>query len=126
MIDKARNAHRVYFEPAGVTYIKRSVKIPVRNQYTCVAMDLLCTEKAGLSSSSGKSAKSKSSIFPVFDFSSSYYVCRCGLGLFYRHSNTDEGVHFIFPGNLVRSGEKPVTTLRAEPIPEPPKKRSKV
>ena len=51
---------------------------------------------------------------------------RCGLALFYRHTNQDEGVHFIFPGILVRSGEKPVTTMKAEPIAEPAPKRSKV
>ncbi|CAI8000525.1 UPF0428 protein CXorf56 homolog [Geodia barretti] len=52
--------------------------------------------------------------------------CRCNLDIFYRHSNTDEGVHFIFPGSLVRSGEKPVTTMKAEPISEPRRKRSKI
>ena len=87
-------------------------------------------ERVGWSSSSGKSAKSK---FPYF-FSYratiiiviSAHLDRCGLDLFYRHSNQDEGVNFIFPGSVVRSGEKPVTTMKAEPVPEPPKKRSKV
>lgn len=46
--------------------------------------------------------------------------------MFYRHSSTDEGVHFIFPGSLVRSGEKPVTTMKPEPLEAPPPKRSKV
>ncbi|CAI8000523.1 UPF0428 protein CXorf56 homolog [Geodia barretti] len=63
VVDKTRNAYRVYYESAGVRYIK---------------------------------------------------------------SNTDEGVHFIFPGSLVRSGEKPVTTMKAEPISEPRRKRSKI
>jgi hypothetical protein len=87
VLDKARNAYRVYYEPAGATYIKRDGGVEQQFRQKCK---------------------------------------KCRLDIFYRHSNTDEGVHFIFPGGLVRSGEKPVTTMKAEPISEPPKKRSKI
>ena len=30
--------------------------------------------------------------------------------LFYRHSNTDDQVTFIFDKSLVKSGQKPITT----------------
>ncbi len=38
-----------------------------------------------------------------------YFVSRCNLPLYYRHSNTDETVTFIFPDVLVQSGDKAVT-----------------
>jgi hypothetical protein len=104
VLDKARNAYRVYYEPAGATYIKRSVSFhPVYvNNLPYVYRD------GGVEQQFRQKCK------------------KCRLDIFYRHSNTDEGVHFIFPGGLVRSGEKPVTTMKAEPISEPPKKRSKI
>eukprot|EP00731_Ephydatia_muelleri_P037488 Em0484g6a len=37
---------------------------------------------------------------------------KCGLPLYYRHSNTDVKVTFVFPGSLVKSGDKPVTTAK--------------
>lgn len=50
------------------------------------------------------------------------YMCmfsrRCGLLLFYRHTNKDEKVTFIFPDMLVQSGEKPVTTEKPEVLDE--------
>ena len=53
---------------------------------------------------------------------------RCGLLLFYRHTNKDEKVTFIFPDMLVQSGEKPVTTEKPEVLDEAAaqKKRRKV
>ena len=55
-------------------------------------------------------------------------ICRCGLILFYRHTNKDEKVTFIFPDMLVQSGEKPVTTEKPEVLDEAAvkKKRKKV
>ena len=38
--------------------------------------------------------------------------------LFYRHTNKDEKVTFIFPDMLVQSGEKPVTTEKPEVLDE--------
>ncbi|CAI8000521.1 UPF0428 protein CXorf56 homolog [Geodia barretti] len=87
VVDKTRNAYRVYYESAGVRYIKRDGGVEQQYRQKCK---------------------------------------KCNLDIFYRHSNTDEGVHFIFPGSLVRSGEKPVTTMKAEPISEPRRKRSKI
>ena len=46
------------------------------------------------------------------------FIFRCGLQLFYRHSNTDEKVTFIFPDVLVPSGEKPVTTEKPKLLDE--------
>ena len=48
--------------------------------------------------------------------------------LFYRHTNKDEKVTFIFPDMLVQSGEKPVTTEKPEVLDEAAaqKKRKKV
>ena len=48
--------------------------------------------------------------------------------LFYRHTNKDEKVTFIFPDMLVQSGEKPVTTEKPEVLDEAAarKKRRKV
>lgn len=49
--------------------------------------------------------------------------------LFYRHTNKDEKVTFIFPDMLVQSGEKPVTTEKPEVLDETAaaqKKRKKV
>ena len=46
----------------------------------------------------------------------------CGLQLFYRHTNMDHKVTFIFPGILVKSGEKPVTTEKPKRNPNPGKK----
>ena len=53
---------------------------------------------------------------------------RCGLLLFYRHTNKDEKVTFIFPDMLVQGGEKPVTTEKPEVLDEAAaqKKRRKV
>ena len=47
---------------------------------------------------------------------------RCGLQLFYRHTNMDSKVTFIFPGILVKSGEKPVTTEKPKRNPAPGRK----
>ena len=47
---------------------------------------------------------------------------RCGLQLFYRHTNMDSKVTFIFPGILVKSGEKPVTTEKPKSNPAPGRK----
>lgn len=38
--------------------------------------------------------------------------------MFYRHTNKDEKVTFIFPDMLVQSGEKPVTTEKPELLDE--------
>ena len=48
--------------------------------------------------------------------------------LFYRHTNKDEKVTFIFPDMLVQGGEKPVTTEKPEVLDEAAaqKKRRKV
>ena len=57
-----------------------------------------------------------------------YINFRCGLLLFYRHTNKDEKVTFIFPDMLVQGGEKPVTTEKPEVLDEAAaqKKRRKV
>ena len=54
-----------------------------------------------------------------------FTFCRCGLLLFYRHTNKDEKVTFIFPDMLVQSGEKPVTTEKPELLDEAAAKRKR-
>lgn len=46
------------------------------------------------------------------------FLPRCGLQLFYRHTNMDSKVTFIFAGTLVKSGEKPVTADKPKRQPE--------
>lgn len=87
VVDKVRSTHRIYYEEAGITYLKREGGIEKQFRQKCK---------------------------------------KCGLVMFYRHTSTDDGIHFIFPGSLVRSGEKPVTTMKPEPLEAPPPKRSKV
>lgn len=57
-----------------------------------------------------------------------FYYDRCGLNLFYRHSNTDEQVTFIFDKSMVKSGEKPITTEKPKLLQdsEVPTRRRKV
>ena len=123
VVDKARNAYRVYYESAGVRYIKRSVSFhPV---YMSIITWRVQRWRGRAAVQAEVQKVSRSICF--FDLRFPPFLgCRCNLDIFYRHSNTDEGVHFIFPGSLVRSGEKPVTTMKAEPISEPRRKRSKV
>lgn len=56
---------------------------------------------------------------------STHNLIRCGLNLFYRHSD-DERVTFIFDQALVKSGEKPVNAQATPAVDEtalPTKKR---
>ena len=47
-----------------------------------------------------------------------FFLPRCGLQLFYRHTNMDSKVTFSFAGTLVKSGEKPVTADKPKRKPE--------
>ena len=51
---------------------------------------------------------------------------RCGLQLFYRHSNTDEKVTFIFADALIKSGEKPYQTEKPKFLDEKTLKNKRV
>ena len=54
-------------------------------------------------------------------------LCRCGLALFYRHSNTDERFMFIFDKAIIKSGEKPITTEKPKVLDETrPRRKRKV
>ena len=95
-------------------------------------LPLVKLEPAESSSNSDRNAQSKCKAKTCVDyihFTTNFRLntdlCRCGLSLFYRHSNSDDAAHFIFPGSLVRSGEKPVTTMKPDP-PPPPRKKGKV
>ena len=52
-------------------------------------------------------------------------TCRCSLPLYYRHSNTDVKVTFVFPGSLVKSGDKPVTTVKPRVLSDGQQPRSR-
>ncbi len=107
VVDIGRNAHRLYCESEGVTYIKRQGGIEQQFRHKCkkyvtsAVLTRPCFHSMHLSKLS------------VFQSPPS-----CDLSLFYRHTSTDENVTFIFPGVLRKSGEKPVTTEKPELLKE--------
>ena len=64
VVDKARNAHRVYYEPAGVTYLKRRAekKLKYLRYYF---LSFLAAERVGWNSSTDRSVKSKEIVTSV-------------------------------------------------------------
>ena len=58
---------------------------------------------------------------PVLTLIDNFVSLRCGLMLFYRHISNDSMVTFIFDKALVKSGQKPVTTIKPAEVLEPKK-----